>query len=76
MAAEAGSWAAARRTAVAKSRQVARRLAVLTRLSADKQGRGNQSLRPVTVKQINEASQTHPDSDYQIDGHDINQVSR
>ncbi|WVO18939.1 uncharacterized protein IAS62_000213 [Cryptococcus decagattii] len=35
---------------------------------------GNQTIRPVTVKQILEAQQVHPDADFTIDGVDVAQV--
>lgn len=38
-------------------------------------GRANQTLRPVTIKQIREAKQPHPDADWQIDGVDVSHVS-
>lgn len=34
----------------------------------------SQSLKPVTIKQIVEALLSHPDSPYQIEGHDVTQV--
>ena len=36
---------------------------------------GNNTVRPVTVKQIVSADQAHPDSDFQIDGHEVGSVS-
>ncbi|RSH90941.1 replication factor A protein 2 [Saitozyma podzolica] len=36
--------------------------------------KGNATIRPVTIKQVLGASQVHQDSDFQIDGHDINQI--
>ncbi|KAL7415051.1 hypothetical protein BDY24DRAFT_383552 [Mrakia frigida] len=37
--------------------------------------RGNQSLRPITIKQFLSASQPHPDADFIIDDVDVNQVT-
>lgn len=48
-------------------------LVFVTFLSA--QARGNQSLRPITIKQFLSASQPHPDADFIIDDVDVNQVS-
>ncbi|KAL1413150.1 Replication factor A protein 2 [Vanrija albida] len=39
-----------------------------------RKSRPNQTLRPVTIKQIIDASQAHPDSDFQIDGVDVQAV--
>ncbi|WVQ96494.1 hypothetical protein IAU59_003599 [Kwoniella sp. CBS 9459] len=36
--------------------------------------RGNQTIRPVTIKQVLNANQVHPDADFQIDGQDISQI--
>ncbi|OCF46008.1 replication factor A2 [Kwoniella heveanensis CBS 569] len=36
--------------------------------------RGNQTIRPVTIKQVLNATQVHPDADFQIDGQDISQI--
>lgn len=37
-------------------------------------GLPSQSLKTVTIKQLREATLTHPDNPYQVDGHDISQV--
>ncbi|WOO76833.1 Replication factor A protein 2 [Vanrija pseudolonga] len=39
-----------------------------------RKSRANQTLRPVTIKQIIDAAQAHPDSDFQIDGVDVQAV--
>ncbi|WVQ73296.1 hypothetical protein IAR50_002864 [Cryptococcus sp. DSM 104548] len=39
-----------------------------------KKARGNQTIRPLTIKQFNEAQQVHPDADFSIDGEDVSQV--
>ncbi|CAO1618947.1 unnamed protein product [Sympodiomycopsis kandeliae] len=33
------------------------------------------NLRPVTIRQIRSASQSHPDADFKVDGHEIGQLS-
>lgn len=38
------------------------------------QRKRNDTLRPVTIKQLNEASQPHPDADFLIDDVDVGQV--
>ncbi|WVR06489.1 hypothetical protein IAU60_003520 [Kwoniella sp. DSM 27419] len=35
---------------------------------------GQQTIRPVTIKQVLNAEQVHPDADFQIDGQDISQI--
>ena len=37
-------------------------------------GYGKDTLRPVTIKQILDAQQPHPDADFRIDGEGISQV--
>ncbi|ODO05119.1 replication factor A2 [Cryptococcus wingfieldii CBS 7118] len=39
-----------------------------------KKSRGNATIRPLTIKQFNEAQQVHPDADFSIDGEDVTQV--
>ncbi|KAG4302573.1 hypothetical protein PCK1_001157 [Pneumocystis canis] len=46
----------------------------LNQTSTIKRSNGN-TLRPVTIKQILEASQQHPDAEFKIDGIEINQLS-
>ena len=35
---------------------------------------GNQTLRPITIKQLSEATQPHPEADFQLHGQDVHQV--
>lgn len=37
---------------------------------------GNQSLRPVTIKQFNAAAQAHPDAEFTVDDVDVSSVRR
>ncbi len=45
-------------------------------LKAKKPSNTNQSLTPVTIKQLTSAQQSHQDAPFQIDGKDIGQVPR
>jgi hypothetical protein len=38
-------------------------------------GKGNSTIRPVTIRQVLGAQQAHPDADFTIDGVEIGQVS-
>jgi hypothetical protein len=38
------------------------------------QGYGKDTVRPVTIKQILDAQQPHPDADFKVDGDPISQV--
>jgi replication factor A2 len=38
-------------------------------------GAGNQSLTPVTIKQLNSATQAHTDDVFKVDNHELNQVT-
>ncbi len=38
------------------------------------QAYGKDTLRPVTIKQVLDASQAHPDADFKLDGHEMTQV--
>lgn len=75
----ASSPAAEGRPMAVKTRRRGRRYATFEGHSGDAHSlqtmTKNQTIRPVTVKQVNDASQLHPDSDYTIDGVEVGTVS-
>lgn len=49
---------------------------ILSTILTSPQAYGKDTLRPVTIKQVLEATQAHPDADFKLDGQEMTQVNK